>query len=175
MAGVPSIVMGLFVYAIFTLRYGLRGIGGSLALACLMLPVVIRSTETMLRLVPTRSARGQPGPGRFAVPHHPHRRAPRRPARHHQRLPAGGRPGRGGDGPAAVHHRGHQSQPNWNVFSGPNTALSAQIFNLAASSPYIGGIQRAWTAALTLIVMVLDPDRGRPADHVPVLGAASAR
>ena len=42
MAGVPSIVMGSFVYAVFTLRYGLRGIGGSLALACLMLPLVIR-------------------------------------------------------------------------------------------------------------------------------------
>ena len=47
------------------------------------------------------------------------------------------------------------ARPNWNVFSGPNTTLSAQIFNLAASSPYVGGIQRAWTAALTLIVMVL--------------------
>ena len=53
MAGVPSIVMGLFIYTIFTLRFQqLSGFGGSLALACLMLPIVIRSTESMLRLVP---------------------------------------------------------------------------------------------------------------------------
>ncbi|MEO5723284.1 MAG: phosphate ABC transporter permease PstA, partial [Ilumatobacteraceae bacterium] len=52
MTGVPSIVMGLFVYVLFTLRFGLTGLGGALSLACLMLPVVIRSTEEMLRLVP---------------------------------------------------------------------------------------------------------------------------
>jgi phosphate transport system permease protein len=52
MTGVPSIVMGLFIYVLFTLRFGLSGLGGALALACLMLPVVIRSSEEMLRLVP---------------------------------------------------------------------------------------------------------------------------
>ena len=52
MSGVPSIVMGLFVFTVFTLNYGLIGFGGSLALACLMLPVIIRTTEEMLRLVP---------------------------------------------------------------------------------------------------------------------------
>ena len=53
MTGVPSIVMGLFVYTIWTLRFGarrLRRLAG--ASACLMLPIVIRSTEEMLRLVP---------------------------------------------------------------------------------------------------------------------------
>jgi ABC-type amino acid transport system permease subunit len=52
MTGVPSIVMGLFIYTVWTLRFGISGFGGSLALACLMLPIVIRSTEEMLRLVP---------------------------------------------------------------------------------------------------------------------------
>ena len=52
MTGVPSIVMGLFVYVVFTLRFGLAGLGGALALACLMLPVIIRTTEEMLKLVP---------------------------------------------------------------------------------------------------------------------------
>src|SRR5213078_212828 len=51
MAGVPSIVMGLFIYTIWVLRFGLSGFAGSLALACLMLPIVIRSTEAMLGLV----------------------------------------------------------------------------------------------------------------------------
>jgi len=52
MTGVPSIVMGLFIYTIWVLRYGLSGFAGALALACLMLPIVIRSTEEILRLVP---------------------------------------------------------------------------------------------------------------------------
>ena len=52
MTGVPSIVMGLFVYTIWVLDHGLTGFAGSLALGALMLPIVIRSTEEMLRLVP---------------------------------------------------------------------------------------------------------------------------
>jgi len=56
MTGVPSIVMGLFVYTVWTLKMGLNGFGGSLALACLMLPIIIRSTEEMLRLVPDETS-----------------------------------------------------------------------------------------------------------------------
>ena len=52
MTGVPSIVMGLFVYVTWTLRFGYSAFGGALALACLMLPVVIGATEQMLKLVP---------------------------------------------------------------------------------------------------------------------------
>ena len=51
MTGVPSIVMGLFVYSIWVLRFGVSGFAGALALACLMLPVVIRTTEETLKLV----------------------------------------------------------------------------------------------------------------------------
>ncbi len=53
MTGVPSIVMGLFVYiGRGRCRFGFSAFGGALALACLMLPVVIGTTEQMLRLVP---------------------------------------------------------------------------------------------------------------------------
>src|ERR1051325_5021533 len=52
MTGVPSVVMGLFVYLIWTLHFGYSAFGGALALACLMLPVVIGATEQMLKLVP---------------------------------------------------------------------------------------------------------------------------
>ena len=52
MTGVPSVVMGLFVYITYTLRYKQNAFGGSLALAFLMLPIIIRSTEEMLKLVP---------------------------------------------------------------------------------------------------------------------------
>ncbi|CAI9387397.1 phosphate ABC transporter permease PstA [Microbacterium sp. T2.11-28] len=55
MTGIPSIVAGLFAYAVFALFFGpgIRlGIMGSVALAVLMIPVVVRSSEEMLRLVP---------------------------------------------------------------------------------------------------------------------------
>ena len=52
MTGVPSIVMGLFIFTIWVLHFGYSGLAGSFALACLMLPIVIRSTYEMLRLVP---------------------------------------------------------------------------------------------------------------------------
>jgi phosphate transport system permease protein len=55
MTGVPSIVAGLFAYALFELFYGpgvRMGIMGAVALSVLMIPVVVRSTEEMLKLVP---------------------------------------------------------------------------------------------------------------------------
>jgi phosphate transport system permease protein len=52
MTGVPSIVMGLFIFTIWTLKFSYSGLAGSFALACLMLPIVIRSTYEMLLLVP---------------------------------------------------------------------------------------------------------------------------
>lgn len=54
MAGVPSIVAGLFVLSFWLvlLKFNYSGFAGSLALAILMLPVVVRSTEEMIKLVP---------------------------------------------------------------------------------------------------------------------------
>jgi phosphate transport system permease protein len=55
MTGIPSIVAGLFAFALFALVFGpgIRfGIGGAVALSLLMIPVVVRSTEEMLKLVP---------------------------------------------------------------------------------------------------------------------------
>ncbi|WP_149203777.1 phosphate ABC transporter permease PstA [Actinotalea subterranea] len=55
MTGIPSIVAGLFAYSLFSLFLGpgVRfGVVGSVALSVLMIPVVVRSCEEMLRLVP---------------------------------------------------------------------------------------------------------------------------
>lgn len=56
MTGIPSIVAGLFAYAFFSLILddpGIRfGVGGSVALSLLMIPVVVRSSEEMLKIVP---------------------------------------------------------------------------------------------------------------------------
>ncbi|MFC7219545.1 phosphate ABC transporter permease PstA [Streptomyces polyrhachis] len=54
MTGIPSIVAGLFVLSlwILTFGFGYSGFAGSIALAILMIPTVVRSTEEMLKLVP---------------------------------------------------------------------------------------------------------------------------
>lgn len=55
MTGIPSIVAGLFAYALFELFFGpgiRMGIGGAVALSLLMTPIIVRSTEEMLKLVP---------------------------------------------------------------------------------------------------------------------------
>ena len=49
----PSIVIGMFIYEVYVLKVGhFSGWGGALALSVLVIPVVIRTTENMLRLVP---------------------------------------------------------------------------------------------------------------------------
>jgi phosphate transport system permease protein len=55
MTGIPSIVAGLFAFAFFALFFGpgvRMGFMGSVALSVLMIPVVVRSTEEMLKIVP---------------------------------------------------------------------------------------------------------------------------
>ncbi len=153
MTGVPSIVMGLFLYTIWVLRFGQSGLAGALALACLMLPIVIRSTESMLRLVPNdlREASAALGASKsrmiLAVV-----------------LPAA-LPGITSGSLLAVARAAGETAPllftigaaralNLDVFSGTNTALSTQIFS-NATLPFAGAQDRAWGAALTLIVIVL--------------------
>lgn len=53
MVSVPAIVIGTFVYAIFVKPFGhFSGFAGAVALAIIMIPIVIRTTENMLTLVP---------------------------------------------------------------------------------------------------------------------------
>lgn len=53
MMGIPSIVVGLFIYAIWVIPTGqFSGFAGSLALTVIMLPIIVRTTEDILLLVP---------------------------------------------------------------------------------------------------------------------------
>jgi phosphate transport system permease protein len=55
MTGIPSIVAGLFAYSVFAIFFGpgiKLGIAGAIALSVLMIPIVVRSCEDMLKLVP---------------------------------------------------------------------------------------------------------------------------
>ncbi|MEA2703675.1 MAG: phosphate transport system permease protein [Actinomycetota bacterium] len=153
MTGVPSIVMGLFIYTVWVLRFGQSGFAGALALACLMLPIVIRSTESMLRLVPDDLREGSAALGasksRMILT---------------VVLPAA-LPGITSGSLLAVARAAGETAPllftigaaralNLDVFEGTNTALSTQIFS-NATLPFVGAQDRAWGAALTLIVIVL--------------------
>ena len=151
MTGVPSIVMGLFIYTIWVLHFGISGMAGSFALACLMLPIVIRSSYEMLRLVPDSLRQGSYALG-----------ATKARVTLTVVLPAA----IGGivsGALLAIARAAGETAPllftiltvestNTNLFSGANTALSAQIF-YNAQSPYTGAEQRAWGAALTLIAI----------------------
>lgn len=55
MTGIPSIVSGLFAYALFVIFFGpgvRMGFAGAVALSVLMIPVIVRSSEEVLKLVP---------------------------------------------------------------------------------------------------------------------------
>ncbi len=53
LAGTPSVVIGLFAYAVIVKPMGhYSGLAGAIAMAILMLPTIIRTTEEMLKLVP---------------------------------------------------------------------------------------------------------------------------
>jgi len=151
MTGVPSIVMGLFIFSIYTLRYGFSGFGGALALACLMLPIVIRSTEEMLKLVPDTLRQGSYALG-----------ATKARVTLTVVLPAAVG-GITSGALLAVARAAGETAPllftiltvtsvNRNVFSGPNTSLPSQIFENANSS-YVGAQARGWGAALTLVAI----------------------
>lgn len=153
MAGVPSIVMGLFIFTIYVLpRGGVSGLAGALALACLMLPIVIRATEGMLRLVPDelREAAYALGTSKsrtivtVVLP-------AALPGITSGALLAVARAA--GETAPLLFTVGASRQYNWSL-TGPTTALSAQIFSNAQTG-FPAAIDRAWGAALTLIVLVL--------------------
>jgi phosphate transport system permease protein len=163
MTGVPSIVMGLFIYTIWVISFdafginihgpfGFTGFAGALALACLMLPVVIRTTEEILRLVPHDLREGSYALGSRKVrtirtvvlPH-------AAPGIVSGALLAVARAA--GETAPLLFTIGIVSATNTNLFSGSNTSLSVQIFK-NASSPFPGAVQRGLGAALTLILIV---------------------
>ena len=71
MTGVPSIVFGLFIYIVLVIGNvggtGFAAWKGSVALSLLMLPIVIRSSEVVLLLVPVEPARGRARARRAAL------------------------------------------------------------------------------------------------------------
>ncbi|MEZ5225201.1 MAG: hypothetical protein R2710_00600 [Acidimicrobiales bacterium] len=114
MTGIPSIVAGLFAYSLFVLFQGSgarSGLAGAVALTVLMTPVVIRSSEEMLRLVQNEAPRGVARPRGAEVEDHHEGRAAHLDRRHPHRCHARHRPSHRRDGAIARHRRpgaGHQ-------------------------------------------------------------------
>lgn len=154
MAGVPSIVMGLFIYVFWVVPRGIDGLNafsGALSLACLMLPIVVRSSEEMLRLVPQNLRDASYALGATSsrtaltvvIPQ-------ASPGIISGSLLAVARAA--GETAPLIFTIGAAKAVNWNVFSGTNTALSRQIYDNAKES-FPAAQERAWGAALTLIAL----------------------
>jgi phosphate transport system permease protein len=155
MTGVPSIVFGLFVYIVLVLT----GIGGnftawkgSVALALLMLPIVTRSAEVVLNLVPTSLREAALALG-----------APRWRVVFRIVLPTA-LPGLITGSMLAIARGAGETAPllytafainatSWDYGSQMNS-LPIQIFN-DVRQPQANIVERAWGAALTLVGMVL--------------------
>ena len=154
MTGVPSIVMALFVFAtLVVLTDELTALFGAVSLACLMLPVVIRSSEEMLRLVPDELRQASLALG----------------ARKWHTiltvvLPAaisGITSGAllaiaraAGETAAVLLVIGGTLKVTWSLYPERNTSLTLQIYS-NAQEPFQTAVDRGWGAAFTLIVIVL--------------------
>jgi phosphate transport system permease protein len=155
MTGLPSIVAGLFVLALWVLilHQGYSGFAGSLALVILMIPVVVRTTEEMLRLVPDSLREASYALG-----------IPRWQTIRSVVLPTA-MPGITTGIMLAVARVSGETAPllltvfgstaiNVNPFSGPQEALPLFVFS-EAGLPNDTALARAWAGALTLILLVV--------------------
>lgn len=155
MTGIPSIVAGLFIFAflVIALKQGYSGFAASLSLTILMFPVVVRSAEEMIKLVPGELREASYALGipkwktilRIVLP----------------TASAGITTGvmlgiarvTGETAPLLLTSF-VQPTTNKNPFGGKQTAIPTFIFDQAGQGQDIT-YARAWAAALTLIIIVL--------------------
>ena len=152
--GVPSIVMGIVVYALIVLpQKHFSALAGGVALAIMMVPTITRTTEEMLLHGAARHSRGRLGLGVPAwrtdlIHHSAHRICGRRsPAACWPSPGWRGKPRRCSSPRSATHF--------WNTnLNQPIAALPLQIF-IYAISPYDEWHRQAWAGALVLIVLIV--------------------
>jgi phosphate transport system permease protein len=153
MTGVPSVFVGLFIYAILVRQIGFGAFAGGLGLAVMMLPIIVRSSEEMLRLVPEDQRAASAGLG----------------ARRWQTitkvvLPSAA-PGLTTGSMLAVARAAGEtavllltalgSLQIVTQFQGQPIASITLLVYRGARQPFEQGQQRAWAGALLLMVMVL--------------------
>lgn len=157
MTGIPSIVAGLFVVALWMMIFGpgtTNGAAGAVALSVLMIPVVVRSSEEMLRLVPTELREASYALG-----------VPKWLTIVKVVLPtaiAGITTGImlalarviGETAPLILTAGTSAVAINWNLFNGQMMSLPVFIYSQVRMGGAIN-YERAWGAALTLIIIVM--------------------
>jgi phosphate transport system permease protein len=153
LAGVPSIVMGIFAYSIVVLPQGhFSALAGGVVLAFIMLPIMIRSTEEMLKLVPASLHEGSLALG--AAEWRTWWRV---------MLPAAGSGIMTGVMLAIARAGGEAAPMLFTAFGNPffSTSLEEPVATLPhtiytyAISPYEDWRAKAWATALVLIALVL--------------------
>ncbi|MCH4209048.1 phosphate ABC transporter permease PstA [Bifidobacterium sp.] len=169
MSGIPSIVAGLFAYSMFTIAFGpgtINGFEGSVALSLLMIPTVVKASEEMLKVVPADLREAS-----YALGVTKQRTITKIVLR--TALPgivsgvilAVARVI--GETAPLLMTAGFISSTNLNLFSGQMTTLPVYVYQeyskVSANCPASAGpncvtsipVERAWAAALTLILVVL--------------------
>jgi phosphate transport system permease protein len=155
LTGVPSIVVGLFAFGLVVVNTGgFSAFAGAVSLAILMVPVITRTTEEIIRLVPDSIREASLGLGvarwktimRVVLP----------------TALSGIVTGvllavarvAGETAPLILTILGTNFPISQNIFDGPSTTLSLQIYQLGGQpSPQV--VEVAWGAALLLVLMVL--------------------
>lgn len=153
MSGLPSIVAGLLVYTLWVHSHGFSGAAGSAALAVVMLPIVTRTAEEVLRTVDQGLRESALAMG-----------APQWRTVLQVVLPTvrsglvtaailGFARASGETAPLLLTAFG-SSSTNYNPFSGPQSNLPLYVFQLI-KQPNARQLERAWAGALVLIALVL--------------------
>ncbi|MFZ4064446.1 MAG: phosphate ABC transporter permease PstA [Candidatus Nanopelagicaceae bacterium] len=155
MSGVPSVVAGIFIYAALLLTTDLRGstIIGALPLAILMIPTVTRTAQEVLLLVPNELREAGLALGAtqwktvatIVVP-----------AARNGLITAVilGVARIAGETAPLLFTLGTSDKINWNIFSGGQNALPYYVWSGLRDGTE-GGLQRAWTGILVLLMLVL--------------------
>ncbi|MBC7373562.1 MAG: phosphate ABC transporter permease PstA [Frankiales bacterium] len=155
MTALPSIVAGLFIYAswILVLGQGKSGLAAALALSVMMLPIIIRASDVVLRLVPgsLKEASLALGTSQWRTIWHvtlPTARSGLATA-----IILGAARGIGETSPVLL-TAGYTATTNLNPFNGAHTSLPLAAFTLV-QSPNATQIARGFGAGATLLVLVL--------------------
>lgn len=153
LTGVPSIIVGIFIYTLIVLPMGRQsGLAGGLALAIIMIPIVARTTEEMIRLVPNSMREGALALG-----------APKWRVTWNIVLPAAST-GIATGAMLAIARISGETAPllftalnsrfyNY-YYDQPMASLTVQIFNYA-TGPFDVEHQLAWAATLVLVGLIL--------------------
>jgi phosphate transport system permease protein len=153
LTGIPSIVTGVFVYAVIVLRMKhFSGLAGGIALALIMVPIVARTTEEMIRLVPHSLREGALALG-----------APQWRVTLGVVIPAAASGIATGAMLAVARVSGETAPLLFTAFGSrffprnlnePIASLTVQIYNYAIS-PYDEWHAQAWAATLVLMALIL--------------------